>query len=120
MHAGGELVRTGQFAISNFPSSHLSKLTFGSKIEGLSLQSSLGIRTKLGIWLTPAPQAFMSCSFDMAHFDDVETIVDLFGPFSRDSPVPNTVYVSNLLEWLGRMGNEKTSDLKQMPYKYGA
>jgi FAD/FMN-containing dehydrogenase len=38
MLANGDLVRTGQFAISNSPSSHLSKFTFGPSIEGLFLQ----------------------------------------------------------------------------------
>ncbi|ORY00977.1 hypothetical protein BCR34DRAFT_606114 [Clohesyomyces aquaticus] len=107
MLANGELVRTGQFAVSGSQSSHLSKFTFGPSIEGLFLQSNLGIVTKLGIWLTPAPQAFMSCSFDMPDFDDVETIVDVFGPLRRDGLLPNTVYVSNLVEWLGMMGKRE-------------
>lgn len=107
MLANGELVRTGQFAVSKSPSSHLSKFTFGPSIEGLFLQSNLGIVTKLGIWLTPAPQAFMSCSFDMPDFEDVETIVDVFGPLRRDGLLPNTVYVSNLVEWLGMMGKRE-------------
>lgn len=107
MLANGELVRTGQFAVSGSHASHLSKFTFGPSIEGLFLQSNLGIVTKLGIWLTPAPQAFMSCSFDMPDFDDVETIVDIFGPLRRDGLLPNTVYVSNLVEWLGMLGKRE-------------
>jgi hypothetical protein len=104
MLANGEVLRTGQFAMSNSPSAHLSKFSFGPSIEGLFLQSNLGIVTKLGIWLTPAPQAFLSCSFDMPEFEDVETIVDIFGPLRRDGVLPNTVYVSNVTEWLGMMG----------------
>ncbi|KAF2702919.1 vanillyl alcohol oxidase [Pleomassaria siparia CBS 279.74] len=107
MLANGELVRTGQFAVSGSPSSHLSKFTFGPSVEGLFLQSNLGIVTKMGIWLTPAPQAFMACSFDMPNFEDVETIVDVFGPLRRDGLLPNTVYVSNLVEWLGMVGKRE-------------
>jgi hypothetical protein len=107
MLANGELVRTGQFAVSGSPSSHLSKFTFGPSIEGLFLQSNLGVVTKMGIWLTPAPQAFMSCSFDMPDLEDVETIVNVFGPLRRDGLLPNTVYVSNLVEWLGMMGKRE-------------
>jgi hypothetical protein len=107
MLADGELVRTGQFAIKNSRSSHLSKFTFGPSIEGLFLQSNLGIVTKLGIWLTPAPQAYMSCSFDMPELEDIETIVDIFGPLRRDGLLPNTVYVSNVVEWLGMMGQRE-------------
>jgi FAD/FMN-containing dehydrogenase len=104
MLADGDLVRTGQFAISNSPSAHLSKFSFGPSIEGLFLQSNLAIVTKMGIWLHPQPQAYMSCSFDMPEFQDVETIVDIFGELRRDGLLPNTVYVSNIVEWLGMTG----------------
>ncbi|OQV07371.1 FAD binding domain-containing protein [Cladophialophora immunda] len=104
MLADGDLVRTGQFAISNSPSAHLSKFSFGPSIEGLFLQSNLGIVTKMGIWLHPQPQAYMSCTFDMPNFEDVEVIVDIFGSLRRDGLLPNTVYVSNIVEWLGMTG----------------
>ncbi|KAJ4370468.1 hypothetical protein N0V83_004986 [Neocucurbitaria cava] len=107
MLANGDLVRTGQFGITNSPSAHLSKFTFGPSIEGLFLQSNLGIVTKMGIWLTPAPQAFMSCAFDMPDFEDVETIIDVLGPLRRDGLLPNTVYVSNVGEWLAMMGRRE-------------
>jgi hypothetical protein len=107
MLANGDLVRTGQFGISNSPSSHLSKFQFGPSIEGLFLQSNLGIVTKLGIWLTPAPQAYMSCAFDMPDFEDIETMVDIFGPLRRDGMLPNSVYVSNVTEWLGMIGQRE-------------
>ncbi|EMD85080.1 hypothetical protein COCC4DRAFT_153816 [Bipolaris maydis ATCC 48331] len=107
MLANGDLVRTGQFAVSESPSAHLSKFTFGPSIEGLFLQSNLGIVTKLGIWLTPAPQAYMSCTFNMPELEDVETIVDIFGPLRRDGLLPSTVYVSNVTEWLGMVGQRE-------------
>lgn len=107
MLANGDLVRTGQFAVSDSPSAHLSKFTFGPSIEGLFLQSNLGIVTKLGIWLTPAPQAYMSCTFNMPELEDVETIADIFGPLRRDGLLPSTVYVSNVTEWLGMVGQRE-------------
>ncbi|KAF2259217.1 FAD-linked oxidase-like protein [Lojkania enalia] len=107
MLANGDVVRSGQFAVSNSQSAHLSKFTFGPSIEGLFLQSNLGVVTKLGIWLTPAPQAYMSCSFDMPDFEDIETIVDVFGPMRRDGLLPNTCYCSNIVEWLGMMGKRQ-------------
>lgn len=109
MLADGDLVRTGQFAISNSPSAHLSKFSFGPSMEGLFLQSNLRVVTKMGIWLQPQPQAYMSWSFDMPEFEDVETIVDIFGELRRDGLLPSTVYVSNIVEWLGMV--EKRSEL---------
>lgn len=97
--ANGDVVRTGQFAMSTSPSAHLTHLSFGPTIDGLFLQSNLGIVTKLGFHLTPQPQAFMSCTFDMPEFDDIETITDVFGAMRRNGTLPTVVYVFSLVEW---------------------
>jgi hypothetical protein len=87
------------------------------------LQSNLGIVTKMGtsfppphpmklgtqlmstgIWLTPQPQAYMSCSFDMPDAEDVGTICDVFGDMRRNGTLPNIVYVFNIIEWSAIVG----------------
>ncbi|KAG8629788.1 hypothetical protein KVT40_001407 [Elsinoe batatas] len=109
MLANGELVRTGQFAIGDgaSKSSHLSNFTFGPSIEGLFLQSNLAVVTKMGIWLHPQPQAYMSVMFDVPEFDDIEALVDTFGKLRRDQLLPNAAYVSNVLEWISMMGKRE-------------
>lgn len=107
MLADGDIVRTGQFAISASQSGHLSKFTFGPSIEGLFLQSNLGIVTKMGIWLYPQPQAYMSCSFDVPEFEDIEILVDIFGKLRQTGLLPSTVYVSNIVEWLAMLGKRE-------------
>ncbi|KAF3765572.1 4-cresol dehydrogenase [Cryphonectria parasitica EP155] len=97
--ANGDIVRTGQFAMSTSTSAHLTHLSFGPTIDGLFLQSNLGIVTKLGIHMTPQPQAFMACTFDMPEFDDIETITDVFGSLRRSGVLPTVVYVFSLVEW---------------------
>ncbi|KAK6948854.1 hypothetical protein Daesc_008925 [Daldinia eschscholtzii] len=97
--ADGDIVRTGQFAMSNSPSAHITKLTFGPSIDGLFLQSNLGIVTKMGINLTPQPQAYMACSFDVPEFEHIETIVDVFGELRRNGTLPYMVYVFYIAEW---------------------
>lgn len=97
--ANGDVIRTGQWAMSTSPSAHLTHMSFGPSIDGLFLQSNLGIVTKLGIHLTPQPQAFMSCTFDMPEFDDIETITDVFGALRRNGTLPTLVYVFSLVEW---------------------
>lgn len=96
--ADGDLVRTGQFAISNSASAHLSKFTFGPSIEGLFLQSNLGVVTKMGIWLTPQPDAYASCFFEMPEIEDIEIIVDVFGALRQNGVIPNTIFLSNIIE----------------------
>ncbi|KAK9784465.1 putative FAD-binding PCMH-type domain-containing protein [Seiridium cardinale] len=107
MLASGELLRTGQFGISQSKSAHLSKFQFGPTIDGLFLQSNLGVVTKLGIWLTPQPQAYLSCYFDMPRFEDVGTIVDTFSGLRRNGVLPNMVYISNIVEHLAMIGRRE-------------
>ncbi|KAK4545293.1 hypothetical protein LTR36_003473 [Oleoguttula mirabilis] len=104
MLADGDIVRTGQWAMSTSPSAHLSKFSFGPSVEGLFLQSNLGVVTKMGIWLTPQPQAYMSCSFDMPNQEDVGVITDLFGELRRNGTLPNICYVFNIIEWSAIIG----------------
>ncbi len=106
--ANGDVVRTGQYAMTTSPSAHLTKLTFGPTIDGLFLQSNLGIVTKMGIFLTPQPQSYMSCSFDMPEFEDVATVVDVFGEMRRNGTLPAMVYVFHVNEWAALFG--KRSD----------
>lgn len=49
----------------------------------------------------------MSCDLSVPDFEDVEKLVDTMGPMRRDGLIPNTVYVSNVVEWLGMMGRRK-------------
>ncbi|KAI1131200.1 glycolate oxidase [Nemania abortiva] len=106
--ANGDIVRTGQYAMTTSPSAHLTKLTFGPTIDGLFLQSNLGIVTKMGIYLTPQPQSYMACSFDMPEFDDIATITDVFGEMRRNGTLPTMVYVFHINEWAAIFG--KRSD----------
>ncbi|KAH6995434.1 glycolate oxidase [Ilyonectria destructans] len=95
--ANGEVVRTGQFAISNAKTAHLSKLSFGPSIEGLFLQSNLGVVTKLGIWLYPQPQSFMSCTLDMDEPEDIGVIVDVLGSLRRQDILQNNPVIRNIV-----------------------
>lgn len=98
--ANGDIVRTGQFASTKSPSAHLSTLSFGPTIDGLFLQSNLGIVTKMGLHLQRQPEAYMSCRFDMPHFDDLATIVDIFGELRRTGLVSFTYVCPVLMEAL--------------------
>lgn len=90
--ANGDIVRTGQFGSSKSPLAHLTTLSFGPTIDGLFLQSNLGIVTKMGIQLQRQPEAYMSCRLDMPEMDDLATIVDLMGEL-RQTGVLTFTYV---------------------------
>ncbi len=100
MLADGDILRTGQFGLTNSPSAFLSKFTFGPSVEGLFWQSNLGIVTKMSIWMTPQPSAFMACTFSMPEFEDLEVIVDTLGVMRRNDVIPSMVFVGNVVEAL--------------------
>lgn len=97
--ANGEVVRTGQFAMDNSVNKHLTHLSFGPTIDGLFLQSNLGIVTKLGLNLTPQPQAYISCVFDVPEFQDLAPLVDMFGAFKKNGTIPGQVCCFSIIEW---------------------
>ncbi len=96
----GDVVRTGQFGITNSPSAFLSKFTYGPSVEGLFLQSNLGVVTKLSLWLTPQPQAYMACTFGMQEYAGLEVMVDTFGEMKRNGTIQSCVWFTSLIETL--------------------
>jgi FAD/FMN-containing dehydrogenase len=56
----GELLRTGMGAMTDSPSWHTYKWSFGPSHDGLFLQSNLGIVTKMGVSLMRAPEVYVS------------------------------------------------------------
>lgn len=107
MLGDGDVVRTGQFGISNSPSAFLSKYTFGPSVEGLFVQSNLGIVTKMSIWLNHQPQAFGFCSVSAPDEDDIGAMVDVLGKMRRNGMIPNVVWTTNFVEWLCIQGKRR-------------
>jgi FAD/FMN-containing dehydrogenase len=55
----GELMRTGMGALPGAKTWQQYKYGFGPYIQGAFSQSSLGIVTKMGVWLYPEPEAYL-------------------------------------------------------------
>ncbi|CAK7235012.1 hypothetical protein SCUCBS95973_009126 [Sporothrix curviconia] len=104
MLADGDLVRTGQFGIDGSPSAFLSKFTYGPSVEGLFMQSNLGVVTKLSLWMTPQPQAFMECSLTVPSFEDVVPLVDSLGRMRQTGLIPSCVWVLSRNEIIATLG----------------
>src|SRR5271155_398561 len=56
----GEMMRTGMGALPNAKSWQQYKSGFGPWIDGMFSQSNFGIVTKMGFWLMPEPEAYMT------------------------------------------------------------
>lgn len=75
--ASGDVVRTGMGALPGSKTWQQNKYGFGPWIDGLFKQSSLGVVTKMGIWLYPAPEAFIAGVISVPKKADINKLVDV-------------------------------------------
>ena len=76
--ANGELVRTGMGALPNSKTWQQYKYGFGPYVDGIFSQSNLGVVTKMGFWLYPEPEAFLSGNVVVGKHDDLFALVEIF------------------------------------------
>ncbi|MFZ3222869.1 MAG: FAD-dependent oxidoreductase, partial [Rugosibacter sp.] len=69
--AEGTQIRTGMGAFPKGDCWQLFKLGFGPYVDGSFTQSGLGIPTKVGLWISPAPPAYRPFAF---RIDDEATM----------------------------------------------
>ncbi|KAI1334267.1 FAD-linked oxidase-like protein [Xylariaceae sp. FL0016] len=89
----GELMRTGMGAMEG---SALSPLYKPPSVDGLFFQSNLGVVTKLGLHLTPAPESYVACALSVPNEEDLEHMVTLLADLMRRGVIANNPTVSNL------------------------
>ena len=85
--ANGDVVRTGMGAIENGTAWHLYKPGYGPSFDALFTQSNYGVVTKMGLWLMPAPQAFVIGEIHFAREDDLGVIVDTLRALQLDGTI---------------------------------
>jgi len=87
--ASGDVLRTGMGAMGNGTSWHMHQRGFGPSADGLFMQSNFGIVTKMGLWLLPEPEVYLSC---FAHIEDdaaLEALIDATRPVMLDGTIRN-------------------------------
>ncbi|KAI1858291.1 uncharacterized protein JN550_012822 [Neoarthrinium moseri] len=95
--ANGDVVRTGQWAAEGAPTGPVSRQSFGPSVEGLFLQSNLGIVTKLAIWLQPRPETYMNVVVHAKDFDDIDGLLEAIAQLRRDDIIQNDPLLSNII-----------------------
>jgi 4-cresol dehydrogenase (hydroxylating) len=82
----GEVLRTGQGAITNSPSWNSHKRGFGPSLDSIFMQSNFGVVTKMGIWLAPEPEV-MTTGFVLYQGKDVSKLIDTLRPLMLDGTI---------------------------------
>jgi len=93
----GEVVRTGMGALPNNNTWQLFKYGFGPYLDGIFTQSSLGVVTKLGIWLMPEPPGFLPFMIAFPREEDLEQVIEILRPLKISMVIPNAAVVSHVL-----------------------
>jgi len=104
----GEVIRTGMGALTGAKTWQSFKPGYGPAVDGLFMQSNLGVVTKAGIWLMPQPDFFAPCNVSFERDSDLEQIVDLTARLRREDIVQNTAVLSNAVRLISRKGARST------------
>lgn len=92
--ATGEVVRTGMGAVANSETWQQYKYGLGPYVDGLFSQTSLGVVTKMGIWLYPEPPAFRSAEVYVPNHEDIVPMLDVLRPLRISNVIPNSASAS--------------------------
>ncbi|KAJ0135633.1 Pre-mRNA-splicing factor cwf18 [Fusarium oxysporum f. sp. albedinis] len=94
--ASGDILRTGQWAVPNSPSAHACPNSFGPQIDGLFLQSNLGIVTKMAVALDVAPPSFMDVKIHCPEVEDIAPLIDTLQQLDREGITQSHHMITNI------------------------
>ncbi len=97
--ANGEIVRTGMGALPQSQTWQQYRYGFGPYVDGIFSQSNLGVVTKMGFWLYPQPEAFLSGTVGVAKRDDLFPLVENFAYLMNSGIVQATTTVVSPLSY---------------------
>lgn len=110
----GELLRTGMGAMpgpdgEDNPTWQSFRHAYGPAVEGLFSQSSLGVVTRMGFHLMPAPAAHQSYCLTFPRDDDFEAIVDAIRPLAQRRVLGNIPQLRHVAQELNVTGAPRAS-----------
>jgi 4-cresol dehydrogenase (hydroxylating) len=91
--ANGDVVRTGMGGIDTGTAWQLYKPGYGPSFDAMFMQSNYGIVTKMGVWLMPAPPAYLLGEIQFRNESDLEVIVDTLRPLRLDDTIRNNAVI---------------------------
>ncbi|THF60358.1 FAD-binding oxidoreductase [Pseudothauera rhizosphaerae] len=87
----GQVLRTGQGSVKNTDAWQSYKWGYGPYVDGLFSQSNLGIVTKMGLWLMPAPPVYKPFVACYDKLEDIEHAVNVTRDLQLHGVVVNGV-----------------------------
>lgn len=91
----GELLETGFPRTSGIAAAPVYRPGLGPSLEGLFVQSNLGIVTKMTLWLMPAPEYFEAFLFTSNEDDGLGPIIEALRPLRMNATLRSAVHIVN-------------------------
>jgi 4-cresol dehydrogenase (hydroxylating) len=83
----GRMMRSGMGAMPGAKTWQQFKPGFGPRVDGLFKQSNYGVVTKMGFWLMPAPENFVTGTVKVPKYRDLIPLVDIIGRLEQSKIV---------------------------------
>lgn len=111
----GELLRTGQWGVTGSPATHACSNNFGPQIDGLFLQSNLGIVTKLAVHVDIAPPAYINLVVSCPEVDEISPLIDSLQQLFNENIIQNHIHVVNINHFASRDSRKHMQQQKEGP-----
>lgn len=93
----GDLVRTGMGAMEGTDLGPIFQGGFGPTLDGLFTQSNLGVVTKVGLWLMPWPDVYISGDVTVEREEDLPQLIDTLTDLRRQDVIQNNALCGNVV-----------------------
>ena len=110
--ADGDLLRTGMGALPGAQTWQQYKFGVGPWIDGLFSQSNFGVVTKMGFWLMPEPDAYLTGTVTVPRYQDLIQLVDILNFLENSNVVNGMPQLGSPL--LGDFFNPVSSELLEL------
>lgn len=91
----GDLLRTGMGGLPGSRAWQVYKRGCGPSLDGLFMQSNLGVVTKMGLWLMPAPECYMPGWLTLRRDADLELLLERLRPLMIGGTIANQPMIIN-------------------------
>jgi 4-cresol dehydrogenase (hydroxylating) flavoprotein subunit len=98
--ADGRILRTGFGHYDRAQTRYLFPYGLGPSLDGLFMQSGMGIVTRLGLWLMPKPESFNLFLCSVERHEDVVAVIDALRPLRLDGTLRSIIHIGNDLRVL--------------------
>ncbi len=91
----GEVIDTGSARFAGSAAGPIYRWGVGPSLDGLFLQSNLGVVTRMTFWLMPAPEYFQAFFFRCDRQDGLPALIDALRPLQLNNTLRSAIHIGN-------------------------